>query len=186
MAGITGWTNTPDTFDPAPQIDAVYGHIDAKLATPVANAAALPASGNWIGRQLMASDTGIVWVCTALPGTWKRLALADDSGWTALTLNGSWTANGGGTNPPLARVLNGHLEITGLIDRAAPAGGTAFTLPVGMRPVKTAVVLAFSNSGACGLFIPASGVVDVISTAGTALTGAVTSISLTIPPLPIL
>jgi len=38
-----------------------------------ASAASLPATGNWVGREIMAEDTGALYLCTALPNTWQRI-----------------------------------------------------------------------------------------------------------------
>ena len=74
MAGRTSYTPTPAAYDPQVHMDAIYAHFDALTGETRANAAALPVSGNWVGRTIMAEDTKVVWICTALPGTWKPIA----------------------------------------------------------------------------------------------------------------
>ena len=64
------------------QITDVYEHYDALVGESRATAAELPATGNWLGRQIMAEDTGALYQCTALPGTWRRIWSPD--GWAHL------------------------------------------------------------------------------------------------------
>lgn len=73
MAGRTGYTATPAAFDPQVHMDAIFAHFDPLIGESRANAASFPASGNWLGRVIMAEDTGGLYLCTALPGTWKAL-----------------------------------------------------------------------------------------------------------------
>lgn len=74
MAGRTGYTATPAAFDPQVHMDAIYGHFDPLIGETRADAASLPASGNWVGRTIMTLDMNVVWRCTALPGVWKAPA----------------------------------------------------------------------------------------------------------------
>lgn len=64
MADLTG--GTPPTgaspFRPPEDYKAVYDHFGGPGMFSVANAAALPASGNWPGRTLVARNTGMIWV----------------------------------------------------------------------------------------------------------------------------
>lgn len=78
MAGRTGYTaitNASAMLGPA-QITGVYEHFDDLVGESVASAASLPSSGNWVGRTVLAEDTGIQWVCTELPNTWKPFTSA--------------------------------------------------------------------------------------------------------------
>lgn len=63
MAGNTGYTpienNDEFGFD---QINDALGVLDAQLTGSVATASALPVSGNWTSRSIMALDTGTIWV----------------------------------------------------------------------------------------------------------------------------
>lgn len=63
MTDVTG--GTPPTggseFKPHEHIAEAYAHFGDAGMFAVANAAALPSSGNWPGRQLMTEDTGIVY-----------------------------------------------------------------------------------------------------------------------------
>lgn len=56
MAGRTNYTPTPAAFDPEVHIDAAQAHFDALIGETVANALALPASGNWPGREITVLD----------------------------------------------------------------------------------------------------------------------------------
>lgn len=75
MSDVTGGTppTNASTFDAANDIADVYAHFGAQAQYSVANAAALPASGNWVGRHLMTEDTDAWYLCTALPGTWSKV-----------------------------------------------------------------------------------------------------------------
>ncbi|QOC24845.1 hypothetical protein IC744_06685 [Microbacterium hominis] len=66
MADVTG--GTPPTgaspFRPPEDIAAVYDHFGDGSLFAVANAAALPASGNWPGRTLMVQDLNVLYMWT--------------------------------------------------------------------------------------------------------------------------
>lgn len=51
--------------------NALADWVRDQTGRSVANTAALPADGNWIGRTIHTDDYDLTWVCTALPGTWK-------------------------------------------------------------------------------------------------------------------
>lgn len=75
MAGKTGYTEVTNAMPPEgpDQINDVYEHFDALTGETVTTASNLPASGNWLNRTIMATDTKERYVCVALPGTWKKL-----------------------------------------------------------------------------------------------------------------
>lgn len=70
MAGKTGYTPTGPAMQGRAQIDDVYEHFDPLVGEARANAAALPATGNWPGRAIMLQDTGrmVVWTGSAWRG----------------------------------------------------------------------------------------------------------------------
>ena len=92
MVGRTGYTATPDTFDPAVQIDAAQAHFDALIGQKFPLISDLPSTGNWIGRTALVEEDKSIRVCTGLPSTWKWASTAAD--WTAYTP--VWSAAGGG------------------------------------------------------------------------------------------
>lgn len=112
MADVTGIpvpTNA-SPFDVPGDIKKVADAVGDQTRYSVANAAALPASGNWLGRILMTQDTKDLYKCTALPGTWEYIAngvkrTTGSSGSLSLTLTsimslsleaGTWEIDGQG------------------------------------------------------------------------------------------
>lgn len=91
-----------------------------------------------------------------------QAGMAGDSGWIIPTLGNSWTSFDAGAvyAVPQYRLLNGVVWLHG-----AMKGGTlstaAFTLPVGMRPLKTTQFSNGSNGFTCQFTILASGAVEV-------------------------
>lgn len=75
MTGRTGYTapTNASAANFATDLANVYAWFDALVGESKANAAALPSSGNWVGRLITTVDTGAVYVCTATPGTWALL-----------------------------------------------------------------------------------------------------------------
>lgn len=72
MADVTG--GTPPTgsspFRPPEDFQAAYDHFGGPEMFSVRDAAALPSSGNWPGRTLVARDKGIIYVNPAGDATW--------------------------------------------------------------------------------------------------------------------
>lgn len=66
MADVTGGDPPigSSEFNPPLHFDEVYQHFGAPDMFAVANAAALPASGNWPGRTLMTDDTKTLYMWT--------------------------------------------------------------------------------------------------------------------------
>ena len=60
-------------FDVPGDLAALAGHFGDDEFFSVATASSLPSSGNWPGRLLMARDTGVLYRCVALPGTWRAI-----------------------------------------------------------------------------------------------------------------
>lgn len=85
-----------------------------------------------------------------------------DSTWTVATLTAPWVAFGSGLRTPgYRRKLNGEVQLRGMIKSGA-AGGTIFTLPVGMRPTEPETfICAAGGPGAARVDVSASGVVSV-------------------------
>lgn len=98
MADVTG--GTPPTggseFKPHEHIAQAYQHFGDASMFSVANAAALPSSGNWPGRTLQTSDTGIIWLNVAGDSAWVPIGGAEQSftpAFTGITL-GNGTRGG--------------------------------------------------------------------------------------------
>jgi hypothetical protein len=74
MADVTG--GTPPTnaspFAVPADFKAVYDHFGDSSQFTVADTSSLPASNNWVGRRLFVQSVGLDYVCSALPGTWRR------------------------------------------------------------------------------------------------------------------
>lgn len=75
MPGRTGYPELDDgsEYDPAGHMTDIEEHFDALIGESKPTASDLPTSGNWVGRLIMAEDTGILYRCTGLPNTWRRL-----------------------------------------------------------------------------------------------------------------
>lgn len=95
MADVTGATKPTNAsaFDVPGDIADVYDHFGDSAKFTVANVAALPATGNWVGRRLFVQSDKTLRVCTALPTTWEVLARAA----VVTSYTPTWTAAGGGT-----------------------------------------------------------------------------------------
>ena len=160
MADVTG--GTPPTnaspFAVPADIKAVYDHFGDQAKYSVATAASLPASNNWLGRALMAQDSKILYLCTALPSTWTQAHLLADTGWITPTLVNGWSSVA--TQTVQYRRLNGVVMC-----RGRGTGGTTntmFTLPAGFRPGQ-----AFTQTVMDGPSTPVSVCRVVFETNGT-------------------
>lgn len=145
MTDVTG--GTPPTggseFKPHEHIAETYQHFGDAAMFAVANAAALPSSGNWVGRHLMASDTGFVYAWDG--AAWSLRT--GDSGWDALTMANGWVAFGGAYEAPESRLLNGIVFVHGTIKNGTTSPATTVTtLPAGRRP-GAYIVVPLASSG---------------------------------------
>lgn len=180
MADVTGGvppTNASPFAVPADMAD-IYDHFGDQTMYSVANAAALPASGNWKGRTLMAEDTGAVYRCTALPATWSKGV--EDTGWINATLLNSWVAFGSGFSTPGYRRLNGMVYLRGVVkDGVLTQGTSIFTLPAGFRPSATLRFATVSSTAFAIMHVTAAGAV------ATEIVGSASSLSLdSVGPFP--
>jgi hypothetical protein len=166
MAGRTGYTATPATFDPQVHMDAIYAHFDPLIGETRANLAALPASGNWPGRQISLIDTRAVYSWFAGTG-WAPAG--DDTGWITPTLGAGWTAIGSET--PRYRKKDGVVFLQGRATRSS-GSAAAFTLPAGFVPDMQLVFLAESNGSSVRASIPLDGAIP-----GTVAAGAISAFS---------
>ena len=75
MTGVTGFPGVAnsDPMKGPQQMTDIGQHFDDLAAETVPTASALPSQGNWKKRLIMAEDTGMLYICTALPGTWRRI-----------------------------------------------------------------------------------------------------------------
>lgn len=127
--GFVQVSNTDPMEGPA-QINAAELFLENLIWESAATSAALPASGNELGRIVMAEDTGIPYICTALPGTWKKIVDVDDTGWINPTFTNSWTSSAG-----IAiqyRRKNGVVYFRGR--GVSGSSASMFTLAAGFRP----------------------------------------------------
>lgn len=112
-------------------------------------------------------------------GAWTPVAGAD-TGWTVATLGNSWTSFDGGAvwEVPSYRLFRGVVYVKGLMKGGTVAAG-AFTLPVGMRPLKKRQFLTSASTGAvsAAINIDSAGVL-VVSGYGTGATNASVSLEL--------
>ena len=148
MAGRTGYTavdNSSPMLGPD-QITDVYKHYDALVGESRPTAADLPATGNWLGRQIMAEDTGSLYQCTALPGTWRRI-------WSPGTpfAEAAGTASVAGTGIPTVNFPAGRFTVAPLLEVTiiTTTGGLVAVPYVGSAPSTTSfVVRLFTLGGA--------------------------------------
>jgi hypothetical protein len=125
MTGRTGYTaptNAQAPEGPA-QIEDVYEHFDPLIDGSVANAAALPSTGNFVGRRCHTQDTDTLWICTNAggSGTWIILAngptaravrtsqtvAINGSTFTDLSANANWSTSSPGQVVGFAAYSNG-------------------------------------------------------------------------------
>jgi len=174
MADATGAPVPTGTspFDVPGDLKDLADHFGDEEFYSVASASNLPASGNWRGRVLMARDTGVLYVCTALPGTWKTVTSTDDSGWIVVGSGGGAPAFGTGWSAVSAsgwsgvrfRLKNGVLFISGAATKSSYSGlGDAiFTLPSGFRPSTRFIGVGYGSTGAQYVVVEATGVVTPV------------------------
>ena len=130
MTDVTG--GTPPTggseFEPHEDIAAVYAHFGAESMFSVANAAALPSSGNWLGRTLMTQDTGDVYRCVASPSTWRAYRVSALSPYNSTTV--------GFTGVPLMKSgkATGTTNSGGVLSHSFPAAFAAACVGVLIMP----------------------------------------------------
>lgn len=156
------------------QINKAERFVEDLIGESVATAANLPQSGNWLNRTIMTADTRLVYVCTALPGSWTKLSDLDDTGWIQAGQAGGPVLATSYANLITAAVpwsglqarrRNGVVYLSGAITKTTTISvlETAFTMPVGWRPTATAAgFVSVASTVTIGLVRPD----------GTAATGA--------------
>jgi hypothetical protein len=82
-----------------------------------------------------------------------------DSGWITLSLGNSWAAFGGVYMTPAYRKLANVVYVAGLM--ASGTSGTAFTLPVGSRPLHNLIFSVGAGVGGAILTVTSGGAVTV-------------------------
>ena len=101
MGGRTGYPDfsNGDDFGFAEYMEALEDHFDDLIGESKPTASDLPSSGNWLGRTIMAEDTGVSYKCIGLPGAWLKLQdspFAMESRVTNVTIGASgssWIVN---------------------------------------------------------------------------------------------
>lgn len=158
MADVTGGDPPigSSEFNPPLHFDEVYKHFGDPEMFAVANAAALPASGNWLGRMLMTSDTGFVYRWTG--AAWK--VVAGDTGNVALTLESGWTGSS------TYRVVNGMASMNGRLDATSGAGAVVTVVPAVARPASERVTLGIASGLLQTIIIQPSGNVTLFGKSG--------------------
>jgi len=136
MADVTGGTapTNASSVDVAGDIADVYDHFGAQSKFSVANAAALPASGNWVGRLAMTEDTKWLYQCTALPGTWGVIQTPATT--PTISFAGAYSLTAGNV------YLDGlfvTLSLTVTKGSTIDHDDTVLTLPSGYRPAAATV-----------------------------------------------
>ena len=100
--------------------------INSIANLPVATSASLPASGNWLGRQIAATNTGITWRWDGSAWViWDLSPTTFTPTWTNLTVGagsntGSYTISGGIVRVEFATVLGAGFSV----------GAARLTLPI--------------------------------------------------------
>lgn len=93
------------------------------------------------------------------PGCPDRISeLPLDNVWTPATLLGSWGVFGGGYQGPEYRKVGDYVQIRGSI-KAGTSSTTAFTLPVGLRPVANNVFSCTSGASQVAVEVTSAGAV---------------------------
>jgi hypothetical protein len=136
MADVTGATKPTNatSVDVAGDIADVYDHFGDQNKYSRANAAALPASGNWLGRQLMAEDTKWRYQCTVLPGTWAVISTPATT--ASLSMGSGYSLTSGNV------YLNGlfvTVSLTVTKSSTIAHDDTVLTIPSGHRPAALSV-----------------------------------------------
>lgn len=130
MADVTGGpvvTNASPFAVPA-DLTALKDHFGAAGMFSVANAAALPASGNWAGRLLTTADTGSLYRHNGT--SWEAIL---SRGWTTYTTTITGMSVGSGTVDFKSRFDGALVHVIGTIVIGAGGSVTSsprFTLPV--------------------------------------------------------
>ncbi len=180
MADITGGTppTNASAFAVPADITAVYDHFGGPTFYHVANAAALPSSGNWAGRQCMTDDTDALY---AHNGTAWRLVSQPWTVFTPSLLSGTMTLGSGGSTLYANYKVNDG-EATVRIGWAFGTSGFSWNDPVWNYPIAAASWISSYvvpigtwhfidiSAGAAGRFVN-----DITSQAGLRMTLSNTS-----------
>lgn len=155
MGGRNGYPDfsNANAFEFAAYLEALEEWADEKINDTVPNAAALPASGNIVGRLITAEDTGALYVCTALPGVWKKTTDVDDTGWITPTTEfaAGWSQFSDAVWSGFRyRRKNGLMVAVGAVNKTGSytALDTMLTFPPGFRPV----VPTLSGASSSGVY----------------------------------
>lgn len=165
-------TNAPvptggSPFDVPSDLAELAGHFGDLDYFSRATASALPSSGNWQGRILMARDTGILYRCISLPGTWR--AITDVAG----TIS---PASGFSLQSASFLKRDSEKNVSGLlmVSRAAALSHNlqVATLPTGFRPpidltVRDTSYVPSGLTGPTDYVISTNGAVTAYSPPGT-------------------
>jgi len=152
MAGKTGYTpiSNGSPMEGPEQITDVYEHFDDLIDQVKANIAALPISGNWLGRRIIANDTKIVYRWNG--AAWK----AWESGWityTAALTNLTVGTGGSALAVTKYRYVGGEVEVDLLFVLGTSGSGVGtnptVALPMSVAPVAHPTAI---YSGAASLF----------------------------------
>lgn len=158
--GFPKWLAAVDPPDGAAQDEALGTHFDQLIGETVPTASALPASGNWVGRDVMTEDTKEIFRCVALPGTWRLVSSIEESGTVAPT--NPWSVS---TETQLVKRAGWVLYVgsftrgSGSVGLSVPMG----VIPAAFRPVsRVATGCMITGSGHAGTAeIDTAGVVTV-------------------------
>lgn len=171
MADVTG-TPVPTGASPfrVPEdLEAIASHFGDASMFAVASVSALPASGNWLGRSLLAVAEKAVYVCTALPGTWTAVSGLEDTGWIVVGSGGDAPGFGSGWSPQTGsgwsglrfRRKLGVLHISGSVQKTSYGALTdaIFTLPAQFRPATRFMGVSYGSAGPAYIVVEPTGVV---------------------------
>lgn len=131
-------------FNPPLHFQQLAAHFGAPGMFAVANAAALPSTGNWQGRMLLTTNDGAVYKWWS--GAWRLLSYEVE--WTALTAASGWTAGTGANGPQVMRSGTDVYYRGSLF--GGPANTTATVLPVWARPSRTTRLWVAHSDGTAG------------------------------------
>lgn len=158
-----------DSNNPPADIQALALKVDTIYGGNVANFAALPASGDFIGQRKWLVDVKRF-------ATWNGTVWETDGAWITPTLLNSWVSfdNGAVYEIPQYTKAGRFVVLKGLMKSGT---GIAFTLPAGYRPLKRRQFITANAAGARTSFIEVSANGDVnVAAFGTGASNAGVSI----------
>lgn len=112
------------SFTPREDHNSLADWVRDNTGTSVANEAALPSTDNWVGRIVFVEAIDALFICTDLPGTWKRITPS--------------------------RIASGTVAIAGTISISAPihySDSIVVNFPAGLFTAPPIVAFTYEGAG---------------------------------------